>query len=503
MASSPVQKLSRWALAALVVSSMLDAGIFSFPATFARATGSLGALIAWTIAGSGMLMIALVFQRLAEHKPRLDAGVFAYAQAGFGTYMGFVSALGFWAANCVGNTSYFILVKSTLGNFFPVFGDGNTLPAVLTSSAFLWCLHVFILKGGVSRATAVNTAATVAKIMIVVIFLAIIIWGFQPDIFAANFWTNGQPGHEIADLSHLNDYGFAGHAAEGMKPPEDGNLFSQVRHIMLVTVYVFLGIEGASIYSRYAKNRKDVGVATVAGFLGVLCLFAMVTVLSYGVMARPELAALRQPSMAGVLESVVGRRGAIFVSIGLLVSVLGAYLAWALFSAEVLFIAARHGAMPAFLAKRNKAQVPSAALWATTLVVQTLLGLTLLADYAYGVALELTGALCLIPYLLVAAYGLKLAWAKETYGTNLRRRRRDLTIAFLATLYAFLMLCAGGMRYFLLSAIIYTVGSILFFIARREKNEPVFDKTEKYLFGAIVMLALLAGYRLYTGYISL
>lgn len=503
MVSSPLQKLSRFALAALVVSSMLDAGIFSFPATFARATGSLGALIAWAIAGSGMLMIALVFQRLAERKPGFHAGVFSYARAGFGTYMGFISALGFWAANCVGNASYFILVKSTLGTFFPVFGDGNTVPAVLVSSLLLWCLHIFILKGGIRRATAVNSAATVAKILIVVTFLTFILWGFQPDIFAASFWTNPQAGQVTADLSHLNDYGFAGHAAEGMDLAGDTPLFSQVRHILLVTVYVFLGIEGASVYSRYARNRKDVGTATVVGFLGVLFLFAMVTVLSYGVMSRPELAALRQPSMAGVLERVIGPTGAIFVSIGLLVSVLGAWLAWALFSAEVLFIAAKNGAMPAFLARQNRAQVPSAALWTTSLLVQTLLILTVFADYAYGVALELTGALCLIPYLLVAAYGLKLAWAKDTYGSNLARRKKDLTIAGLATLYATLMLCAGGMRYFLLSAIIYAVGSILFFMARREQNQPVFSRAEKYIFGAVVGLALVAGYRLYAGYISL
>ncbi len=501
MSFSPVRKLSLWALVALVVSSMLDAGIFSFPATFARATGSLGALIAWSIAGGGMLMIALVFQRLATRKPELDAGVFAYAQAGFGTYMGFISALGFWAANCVGNVSYFVLVKSTLGTFFPIFGDGNTIPAIVAASLLLWTLHFFILQGGIRRATTVNTAATIAKVIIVVIFLGFIIWYFQFDIFVANLWTNGQAATAVADLSHLNDYGFVGHAAEIMEPAGDKALFFQVRHIMLVTVYVFLGIEGASVYSRYAKNREDVGIATVLGFLGVLCLFVLVTVLSYGVMPRLELAALRQPSMAGVLEELVGRRGAIFVSIGLLVSVMGAYLAWALFAAELLFIAARNGAMPAFLTRQNKAQVPSAALWTTNILVQTLLILTVLSSYAYGSALELTGALSLIPYLLVAAYGLKLAWTKETYGLNLHGRRKDLIIALIATSYAFLMLCAGGIRYFLLSAIIYTVGSILFFIARREKDGPVFVGVEKYIFATIATIASLALYSLYAGYI--
>ena len=68
MASSS-QKLSLWALIALVVGSMIGAGVFSLPATFGRATGVMGAIIAWSIAGGGMLMLAFVFQSLAARKP--------------------------------------------------------------------------------------------------------------------------------------------------------------------------------------------------------------------------------------------------------------------------------------------------------------------------------------------------------------------------------------------------------------------------------------------------
>ena len=55
MASSgSVQKLSLFALTALVVGSMVGSGIFSLPRTFGSATGPFGAIIAWTIAASGM-----------------------------------------------------------------------------------------------------------------------------------------------------------------------------------------------------------------------------------------------------------------------------------------------------------------------------------------------------------------------------------------------------------------------------------------------------------------
>ena len=78
---------------------------------------------------------------------------------------------------------------------------------------------------------------------------------------------------------------------------------------MLITTFVFIGIEGASVYSRYAKQREDVGKATVMGFLSVLSIFALVTLSSYSVVPQPELADTRQPSMVGVFESVVGDWG--------------------------------------------------------------------------------------------------------------------------------------------------------------------------------------------------
>ena len=109
-----------------------------------RATGGLGALIAWSIAGTGMLMLAFVFQTLSRRRPDLDAGIYAYAKAGFGNYLGFVSALGYWIACCLADVACLILIKATLGQFFPIFGDGSTPVAILGASGCCgactrWC----------------------------------------------------------------------------------------------------------------------------------------------------------------------------------------------------------------------------------------------------------------------------------------------------------------------------------------------------------------------------
>ena len=102
---------------------------------------------------------------------------------------------------------------------------------------------------------------------------------------------------------------------------------------MLITTFVFIGIEGASVYSRYAQKRSEVGVATIFGFIGVTALMVLVTLLSYAVLPRAEIAGLQQPSMATVLEAVVGHWGLVFISLGVIVSVLGAYLAWQMIAA--------------------------------------------------------------------------------------------------------------------------------------------------------------------------
>jgi len=113
--ASQTQKMSLPALTAMVVGSLIGAGIFMLPRRFGTATGVFGALIAWAVAGGGMYTLARVFQSLAQRKPDLDAGVYAYAKAGFGNYLGFASALGYWAGSAIGNVSYFILIMSTVG----------------------------------------------------------------------------------------------------------------------------------------------------------------------------------------------------------------------------------------------------------------------------------------------------------------------------------------------------------------------------------------------------
>lgn len=462
--SDSVQKMSRLQLTAMVVGGMIGAGIFSLPRTFANATGPVGAAIAWIIAGAGMYALARVFQALAERKPNLDAGVFVYAKVGFGDYPGFLSAFGYWIGSCIGNVSYWVLIKSTLGAFFPIFGNGNTLVAIIVASIGIWLFHFLILRG-VKQAAFINTVVTVAKVVPIVVFIVILVFAFKLDMFTLNIRAAAQ----------------------------EGSIVQQVRATMLVTVFVFIGIEGASVYSRYAKERADVGRATIFGFCAVTALMVLVSMLPFAILTRGDVAGMRQPSMAAVLESLVGPWGAIFVSIGLVVSVLGAYLAWSLICAEVMFAAARNEDMPALFSRENANGVPANALWITNIIIQLLVASTYFSSDAFALMLNLTSSMSLIPYLFVAAYGLMIAKRSESYEIRPEERNRDLTFAAIAVIYTVFMIIAGGLTFILLSAILYAPGTALYVWARRERNIPVFVRGSDWIIFIVATLAAIAG----------
>ncbi|WP_432022031.1 basic amino acid/polyamine antiporter [Streptomyces parvus] len=470
----PAAKLSLLTLTAMVVGSMVGAGVFSLPSRFAQETGVAGALIAWAVAGTGMLMLAFVFQALAVRRPDLDAGVYAYAKAGFGEYLGFFSAFGYWASACVGNVTYWVLIMSTVGAVAPVLGDGDTVTAVVISSVGLWGFFLLIRRG-VKEAAAINRIVTVAKIVPILFFVVLALFYFEPSVFADNF---------------------SGTA-------EAGTLFDQVRGTMLATVFVFLGVEGASVYSRHAKRREDVGRATVLGFLSVFAVFASVTIVSYGLLPMAEIAELRQPSMAEVLESAVGTWGKVFISVGLIVSVLGAYLAWTLMAAEVLFVAAQDKDMPRFLGQSTSADVPENALLLTTCLSQLVLVVTLFSDDAFTFALDLTSALSLIPFLLAAGFAVKVAARPDRWGAVGRSTRRELVIAVVATLYTAFLLYAAGPKFVLVSFILYAPATFLFVTSRREQGRRVFSPGEAVICAVSVAGAAVGVAALAAGWIEL
>ncbi|MFN8196081.1 MAG: arginine-ornithine antiporter [Nocardioidaceae bacterium] len=465
------------ALTALVVGSMIGSGIFALPANMAFSAAPGPLLIGWTVTGVGMLMLAFVFQNLAQRKPDVDGGVYGYARAGFGNYIGFSSAWGYWVSAWVGNVSYLVLLFSTLGTFFPAFEGGNTVPAVIGASIVLWLLH-WLAISGVRSAAFVNTVVTVAKVVPIVTFVAVALVGFKAGIFTTDFWgTNTQ----------IDGAGL-------------GSTMDQVKNMMLVTVWVFIGIEGAAVYSQQARNRRDVGRATILGFVGVLALLLMVNLLSYGLMTQAQLAGLSDASMADLLEDQVGGWGSTFISIGLVVSLLGALLSWVLLCVEILRLPAQDHVMPGWLGTQNKHGSPANALWLTNACVQALLLWTLKNGSTYLDLLYLATSLILLPYLWSAGYQVLLAARGETYtGAG---RGKDLLVGLVATAYSVWLVYAGGWQYVLIAALFYLVGTVFYVWARREARQQLFTQLEWLAVGVVTVTSVVALYGVMAGWLE-
>ncbi len=138
--------------------------------------------------------------------------------------------------------------------------------------------------------------------------------------------------------------------------------------------------------------------------------------------------------------------------------------------------------------------------------MQIFLILTLLSKATYLALISLSTAMILIPYLFSAAYGLKLAWVGEGAGGPEAARhhpRRDLPIAALAAVYCLWLLYAAGLKYLLLSALLYAPGAAIYLLAKTQRAERAFSGREQVILAALLLLAAVSACLLWTGQLSL
>lgn len=479
---APQSKLGVGLLTALVVGSMIGSGVFSLPQNMAAGAGATAIIIGWLITGIGMIALALVYQGLAVRKPELDAGPYAYAKAGFGDFIGFNSAWGYWLSAWIGNVSYSVILFSALSYFVPAFGEGNTWQAILGASAMLWLVH-FLILAGVREAAIANAITTIAKIVPILIFLGLAAAAFNWAIF-----SGAAPAVPVAPTPEA--------------PAPLGSMLDQIKSTMLVTLWAFIGIEGASVVSARASRRSDVGVATVSGLLLCLALYMGVSLLSLGIMSQAELAALKNPSMAGVIEHVTGPWGATLINSAVVISVLGAFLSWTLLAAEVPFIASRDGTMPSAFAAENSKHSPTVSLWVTNGLVQLFLIVTFFASATYNALFTIASAAIMVPYVLSGAYALMIALKGDGYSRG-ESTTRDIIIGLIATVYGLWLVYAAGPKYLFLCAMLYAVGILIYVWARAERGQTLFKGIEALLALVLAGLGAAAAYLLWTGALTL
>lgn len=455
------QGLGLFKLTCFAIGTTLASGVFSMFSDMARnGAGTLSVLIGWAITGVGMYGLAMCFNRLSIVRPELKSGIFAYAKEGFGPYVGFNSAWGYWISAILSQVSFATLLFAALGQFFPLFGDGNNIASIIGASLLIW-LFTFLIMGGVQEAVTINTIIVIAKVVPILAFILFVIFlgAFDLNVFLDNF-----------------------------KGEDTGlSLGKQVLETTYTTVWIFTGIEGAVVISGRAKSTAIAGKATSLSFLTLLILYVLISVLSMGILPRAELAELSNPAMAGLLSRIVGPWGATLINVGVIISIAGAMFSYTIVTADSAYAPALHDCFPKFLTAENKKGAPVGALLLTSGVIQVLLIIVYFQSSTYQVLYTLATSAIMIPFVLSALYCLK-----TTIDDN-RLHRNHVTyktwlISVLGVVYGFWMLYATGISNIIISALMFAPG-ILFYGYSRIQNKQSLLESKSDIAALIIIAA--------------
>lgn len=475
--------LGVFALAAIVVSSMLGGGIYSLPQNMAAGAAAGAVLLAWIITGIGIYFFANTFSILSMAKPDLKTGIYSYSRAGFGSYAGFTIGWSYWLCQVCGNVGYAVITMDALNYFFPpYFQGGNNLASIIGGSIIIWGFNFMVLKG-IRQATIINLVGTVLKILPLVLFIIIMLFAFSSAKFDFDFW-----GESTAVRARL------------------GGLETQIKSTMLVTLWAFIGIEGAVVMSNRAKSTAEVGKATFLGFICCLLIYILLTMLPFGYMNQQELAAVANPSTAGILEKVVGKWGAWLMNIGLVISVLTSWLAWTIVTAQIPQAAAEDGTFPKAFTTENQAGSPSVSLWVTSIAMQIFLLLVYFSNNAWNTMLSITGVMVLPAYFTSCAYLWKICTDGEYPAAGMPVKRSTALFTGIAgSIYALWLIYAAGLQYLMLAAVILALGIPVFMWARKQHHpdEAYFQGKEIWLAGLLIIIALGAIYGFSHGLIKI
>ncbi|GAA0117373.1 basic amino acid/polyamine antiporter [Clostridium senegalense] len=464
------KKLGLSLLVALGVGSMIGGGIFNSPTDLINNTNPQAVLLSWIIGGIGVIFLALVFQLLANKRPKLIGGIFTYAREGFGDFTGFNSAWGYWLSAWLGNVAFFILMIKTLNSLI---GGISPIISFLIASLILWIVHWIQLKGTKS-AGIINAIATVAKI---IPLLLVIILGFT--------------------VFDLNIFNVANWRSILVATGETTNLFKQVNSAMGIILWCFIGVEAATVLSEKAESSKIVGAATVLSLIITLALYMLVSVVSMGAVPGKVLLNSQTP-LADVLgRTVIGRSGPLIVKLGLIISLLGCLISWVMLAAEIPYVAAKGGTMPKWFMKQNENGVPSNSLLVTDILTQIfLLSLLLPAlQAAYNNIFLIATTCILVPYLFSSLYAIKVS-REDKLGF------KDMFISIMASIYSVYVIFAVGLQYLGAALIMYALGVGIYTKAKKEKNEEITSK-EKVAMTVIIVLAIIMVVMIGTGKIKL
>jgi len=329
--------LGPWMALALVVGNLIGSGVYLLPGTLAPL--GVNQIFGWMVTIAGALAMALVFARLGAMRP-MAGGPYAYAQAAFGPFAGFVTAWSYWVLMWSGNGAIALAVVSNLSLVIPGIARVPGLPALL-SVGCVWLL-TFVNMRGVRQAGEVSLVTTAIKLvpLLAVIVLALVLWlGGTPTVVQTPVPISGG---SIA-------------AAAGL------------------TFWGFLGLESATVPADKVENAKAiVPMATLVGTVltGVIYLGISLAFLSY---MPNDVAAASPAPVAAFLGRHFGGAIAGAVALFAAISAFGTLNGFILLQGEMPWAMARGGVFPMWFAVESVAGTPVRAHLVSSLLMSAVM----------------------------------------------------------------------------------------------------------------------------------
>ena len=460
-------------LIALIVSSCIGTGIFGITSDVSAAAAPGPAILAWIFAGLGFLMLVLSLNNLSEKRPDLEAGIFSYAGAGFGPMGEFISGWSYWLSAWLGNIAFATMLMASLGTFFPVFKGGQNVPSIIVAIIFCWLLTILV-NNGVETASFVNMIGTICKVLPLIIFIIIMIVSFKGGMFTADFWGR-----------------VANNASKGTTT---GSVWSQMKGTLMTLIWVFIGVEGASVMGHRAKSRSDAQQATLISYGLLVLAYVLISVLPYGVLTRAQLAGMGQPAIGHVLQMTVGNWGSILINVGLIISTIVSWLSWTMLPAETTMLVAEDKAMPKLWGNTNAKNAPTASLMITGVLQTIFLFSLLFTQKAYEFAYSLCAAAILFSYLFVGLYQMKYSREHGEWG--------QYTIGLLSAAFMFACMFLAGWQEVLLVSISFIPGFYIYYLSCKENNHKM-SAAEKWVMTLILVLSVVAIWLVANGTITI
>lgn len=468
------EKLGLLALTAITISSMIGSGVDGLPQNMSIHSEVGPIILAWIITGFGMFFIAKTFITLSDARPDLQSGIYMYAHEGFGDFAAFIVAWGYWLMTMFSNVAFAIMVMDVLNYFIPGdFKGGNNLNSIIGASILIWGFN-FLVLSGTKSVGILNAVGTIAKLIPLCIFVIIVLYFFNSAEFLTDFWGDSTKNTQQSL----------------------GPISGQVLAPLDVALWCFIGIESAVALSARARNKKDVGRATLIGFIISLIICILVSILPFGVLSRAELSILETPSTAGVIQKITGNWGEILINVGVLISILSSWLAWTMICAEIPMVAAKNGTFPKIFAKLNSKKSAAGSLWISSAIKQIILIFIFFANNAWLTMLSISAVTVLPAYFASAAYLLKISLTGDLKKYSTRNRFWAGFAGMIGIIFCLFMAYASGFKYAIMAPLFITIGIPIYIwtVKKEQKASRLFNKQE---WGYFLILLLLDAIGLY------